>query len=115
MTKEIFLLLSIGDRIRWLREKKGINQLELANLIGISGPSVSNLETGRSKRPASTTLLRLAAALEANPGWIVTGRGDPFDWPTFTDGDEADLIAIFKSLSNEQKGMLMAVANTLKP
>ena len=115
MTKDIFSLLTVGDRIRWLRKKRELSQVDLATSIGIKGPSVSNLETGKSKNPAASTLLKLAAVLEANPDWIVSGRGDPFEGPTFTEGDEAELISIFKSLPNEQKAMVMAVAKTLKP
>ena len=115
MTKALLGLISVGDRIQWLRKKKGLSQVQLAKAVGISGPSVSNLETGVSKMPASTTLLRLAAVLEANPDWIISGRGDPYEWPTFTEGDEAELISVFKSLGNEQKAMMMAVAKSLKP
>lgn len=88
--------------------------MDLASALGIKGPSVSNLETGKSKKPAAPTLLKLAAVLEGNPDWIISGRGDPFEGPTFTEGDEAELISIFKALPDDQKAMIMAVAKTLK-
>ena len=39
----------ICERIRFYREKKGIEQKELAKQLGITGNSISNWETGRSR------------------------------------------------------------------
>lgn len=47
--KENSSLPSICERIRFYREKSGIEQKELAKQLGITGNSISNWETGRSR------------------------------------------------------------------
>lgn len=40
---------SIGEELRRLREKAGLDQRQLAIKIGCSQPHISNVETGESK------------------------------------------------------------------
>jgi len=56
--------LDIGMQIAKLREKRGLNQTQLAARAQMSGPKVSNIE----RRPANVqldTLIRLCRALGA--------------------------------------------------
>jgi transcriptional regulator with XRE-family HTH domain len=56
--------LEIGVQIAKLREKRGLNQTQLAARAQMSGPKVSNIE----RRPANVqldTLIRLCGALGA--------------------------------------------------
>lgn len=49
----------LGDNIRENREKLGINQVELAKLIGVSKQTVSNWEND-NRIPPTQTLDKLA-------------------------------------------------------
>ena len=60
-------LRSIGERIRWLRKEQGMLQGTLAKKAGFSQASLSQVESGLSKSPSAPVLLRIAAALNANP------------------------------------------------
>jgi putative transcriptional regulator len=55
----------VGNRIAALRKSKHLTQAELAKLVGISRPYLSDIETGKYKNPGSLVLLRLAKALDA--------------------------------------------------
>jgi transcriptional regulator with XRE-family HTH domain len=50
-------------RLAVLRGRKGWSQAELAEAAGVDPATISDLETGRTKRPRVPTLLRLAEAL----------------------------------------------------
>lgn len=52
-----------GDKIRELRESKGIGINELSRLSGVSAGYISSLERGEKKNPSSKTLEKLAKAL----------------------------------------------------
>jgi transcriptional regulator with XRE-family HTH domain len=52
-----------GARLREVRLKRGLSQLELAERVGIPQPHVSAMESG-VKFPNLLTVLRLAVALE---------------------------------------------------
>ena len=84
MTKVIFTtsndLSTIGGRIKFAMERKGMSQADLMRAIGIKSSSMSNLiNNTRTKRPSATTLLRLADVLDVSQEWIMTGKGEPDD------------------------------------
>lgn len=55
------------NRIKELRERKGLTQVELAAATGLRQGAITNLETGRTKYPTLPIALRLAAALGVEP------------------------------------------------
>lgn len=61
---------TLGDRLRKARESAGMDQLELANRVGISRNTVSNYELGNGTRPPKVVVLR-AWANEC---------GVPYEW-----------------------------------
>lgn len=60
------------NRIKELREKKGMNQKELAKLTGVSAPFLCDLE--RNRRGAKPeTLQRIASVLGSNVSELMEG------------------------------------------
>ena len=59
-------ILFYGDRLRWIRENKGITQGELAKAIGLSTSAIGNYERDYRK-PDNPTILKLAEALKVRP------------------------------------------------
>lgn len=55
--------LMLGQKIKKLREERGLTQVELAVIINISSVYVGFIENGR-RRPSLKTLERLARALK---------------------------------------------------
>lgn len=64
MKKEV-VLKNLGERIREIREKKGITQKELAHSIGKDQQSIQRLETGRIN-PSIFYLYEIAKGLEVD-------------------------------------------------
>lgn len=60
----------IGNRIRKYREEKGINQKQLAELIGVSNGRVSNWEQGIN-RPDADILAEICKALDVSPSLLL--------------------------------------------
>jgi transcriptional regulator with XRE-family HTH domain len=54
---------TVGERLRWWRERRRVSQLELSLLAGVSARHLSFVETGRS-RPSSEMILRIAEPLD---------------------------------------------------
>ena len=59
--------------IRELRKKKGIQQKELASIIGVAQPTVSDWESGR-KDPSGERLKKLAQYFDVDE-LVVMGKG----------------------------------------
>ena len=58
--------MSLGDKVRFARERLGLTTQMLAGKAGISQPYISEIENG-NKTPSAKTIMRLAAALNV-PG-----------------------------------------------
>lgn len=101
-----------GQRIRALRLTRGMDQKALAKAAGIRPPSLSQLESGKSKKLKGSTLLGIAAALKANPDWINTGRGAPFQ-TAVAGPEEQELLAIYRAIPQQQQAAFVAMARGL--
>lgn len=105
---------SIGERLRWLLELRGITQVALAEKIGRTQASISNLTTNSSRRPNAETLLRLAAALECSAEWLVRGDGHPFEVNVIGKKAEKDLLQAFRAMDPQAQSALLAAAHAMK-
>lgn len=108
-----FEKLTLGDRLRYLIEARGYTQVELAAKIGLTQSAISNIVTNSSRKPSAPTLLKLAAALQANPDWILTGRGDPFEINVIGAQSEKELLAAFRDMDDQAKAALIAAAKAM--
>lgn len=69
-------LVAFGCQLRQLRKGLGLSQEQLANKAGISRVYISSAETGR-RDAKLTTIYKIAAALEIDPGDLVRGTAPP--------------------------------------
>jgi transcriptional regulator with XRE-family HTH domain len=56
--------MGFGDKLRWLRERAGFTQEELAERAGLTPHAISALERGTRTRPYPHTVRSLADALD---------------------------------------------------
>lgn len=88
---------TLGARVKARRKELKMTQPELAKLAGIKQPSLSEIETGETKLVKGDTLMRLAAALQMNPEFLRTGKGNPA--PGIDPNvDEAEVLSIFRQM-----------------
>ncbi len=64
----------LGERIRAERQRLGVNQEELAHLVGMHFTNVGKIERGQSN-PTLETIVRIAGVLGVDAGSLVTGIG----------------------------------------
>lgn len=71
---------TVGDRIKGRRLELKLQQNDVAAQAGIRAPSLRDIESGRTKRPAGDTLVKLASILKTTPeslqGAKAGARGD---------------------------------------
>ena len=62
------ILISVGNRIKEIRQEKGLSQLDLVGKMdgNIDVTNISRIEKGRTN-PTVYTLFRIALALEVHP------------------------------------------------
>lgn len=84
MTDETVNFLAVPTYLRAWRKYRGLTQDDLGHLVGVSGSSISQLETGKQGF-TDKTLAELAKALDCSPLALLAhdpGRPDSF-WPLF--------------------------------
>lgn len=89
--------LEMGAKIRSLRADAGLVQAQLAQLVGVSRASISNIEAG-SQAPPPYRLARIAQALEVSVGELIpaTDETDPLPMTS----DFADALASVMAQAN---------------
>lgn len=68
-------LLTVGQRVRWWRQHRKINQGKFAKDVGISQGTLSDLENDR--QAGSGKLHLIAAKLGLTAHYVETGKGEP--------------------------------------
>jgi transcriptional regulator with XRE-family HTH domain len=103
---------SIGWRIKQLRKERGMTQAELAKKSGVSQPTISDYENGIAQQHRANVVLRIAAALEVTPEFLLTGTGDK----SLNDMNPtlSELQDIYESLPKHLQAALIAAAQSLK-
>ena len=65
----------LSDKIRLLRTAQSLNQTQLAELVGITQPFLSDIEKGRRK-PSIEVLQKLCDALGCSADYLLNRPGD---------------------------------------
>ena len=63
----------VGERIYQLRKDKKMSQMALGELVGLSGNSISNIETGKSM-PKAENLQHFAQVLNTDINYLIHGN-----------------------------------------
>ncbi len=104
----------VGDRIREVREHLGLKPSEFARRIGISQPSLWDLEHGETKHPAAETLHRMHERLRVNPDYIMRGRGNKFIEHIEEQLEEQTLLSMFRELEADKRDAVMTMIKALR-
>jgi transcriptional regulator with XRE-family HTH domain len=67
---------AIADRVREIREGKGLSQRKLSDLLKKGPTYVQQLE-GRGHPMGSEVAVRMAKVLGVRLEWLLTGEGEP--------------------------------------
>ena len=68
---------TIGDRVRLVRKREGLTMEKFGARIGISNPSVSTIESGKSN-PSNQTVVSICREFGVSELWLRTGEGEMF-------------------------------------
>ena len=69
----------IAERLKKLREVRGLSQRAFAQLLGVLQPSYSRYETGDDNRfvyPGSDIVIRICKLFDCRAGWLLGLEGD---------------------------------------
>lgn len=102
--------LSIGERLRTAREAAGLSQGQVAKLMGLHRPTISEIEAGR-RRVSADELTQLAEIYGVGTDWILSERD------TDTDPNDDKILLAARQLSkmkDDDLDRLMKLIQMLK-
>lgn len=107
--------MTLSERVKLAREKAGMTQAQLARALGISQPSVHDLESGRTKQFRSSTLLKMAKVLGQSPEWLAGGEGGlmPISPQAIKTPEEDELLLSYRKLSSAEKKIVLRMVRAL--
>ena len=68
---------TLGDRIKFLRTRSNMSQLDFANLIDISRSNISKIEANLIS-PSADAIKSISSKFEVSADWLLTGDGNCF-------------------------------------
>lgn len=116
--------MSIGNRIRAVRKKMGLNQTDFGKEIGLKQTSLAQIETG-VRTATDRTIILICEKYNVNKIWLVEGHGEMFenddmefaravDRVMFGESDFARRVfKLFGRLSLEEWNKLEEIARSL--
>jgi transcriptional regulator with XRE-family HTH domain len=71
--------VTFGDRLKQLRDEKGMTMAQLGNLIGVSEATIQRYECGEIRNPKHERIVALAATLGVKEGTLMGWETDVLD------------------------------------
>jgi transcriptional regulator with XRE-family HTH domain len=100
---------ALGERIRVLRRQRSMTQRDLAAAVNLSQSSLARLENGDTQSPPSDeTVIRLAAALDADAHELLRLAGRQSSGPNFEAAVLDQLGAVQRELAAVRREMAAA-------
>lgn len=103
--------MTIGERIKAVREARGLTQIELCRKIGISKQLLYKYENSIITNIPSNRVLALSTALDTTPAYLM---GWDEKEPSEEDSTEKLLYNIVKDMSDDELTQLLLYARYLK-
>jgi transcriptional regulator with XRE-family HTH domain len=101
------------ERIVAIRKSKGLTQGEFGQKIGLTDPMISLFEAGK-KTPQDSTIKLICYTFGVREDWLRYGTGDMLEPPRVAENhDEERLLAMFRRLTPEMKGVVLQKVNEL--
>jgi len=103
--------MEVGQKIRSVRDAKGMTAREVVAKTGMGAPSYSRIETGANE-PSIDSLKKIAAALGVKPGDLLDDDYQPDVMPELDTSMRARMKQI-ESLEEEEQKIVFALVDAL--
>ena len=111
MFREVFFmgetnyLIAMGERVSAKRKEKRLTQEQLAEIIGVSLQTVSNIECGK-KAARPENIAKICIALETTADYILLGKK--------SENQMKDIIKLISQLSEEEYKAIEGIVTLLQ-
>lgn len=103
--------MTIGERIKYVRKKHGLTQVQLGEMTYISHGHISRVEKGY-EIPSKRFVKLVSLALNVNYEWLMNGNGKDFNEETFSLGEQMKAIRVEKGVTLSEIAEKMTVSES---
>ena len=103
--------LEIGERIKKLREGKGLEQLDVANMLGYKSQSTISKWESETNLPTGKNMIKLAQIFGVTSDYILDGENDEKETPSIDLSNLRERVVMFdgKPLSDDDVEKIEAI------
>lgn len=111
----IYVKKIFSERLRQIRDERGLNQTALGKAIGQSRGSIYRYEKWETKRISDSIIRDLAKELNVNIDWLLgeTDTRTSFKDILYPNKDEEELLKVYRSLNKDGKKQAKIQLNNL--
>lgn len=102
----------IGNRIKEIRKRNSLNQIEFGEKIGVKQSSIASYENG-SRQPVDAVILSICREFNVSEKWLRTGEGEPFK-ALGREEQIADYFRDLEGLNDELKKRLVSALAAIR-
>lgn len=109
---EVSLLLTLGNRIKYVRKTNKLNQVEFAKIIGVSQGTLSEIEKGKYN-PSLEIIISIHKNFKVNLEWLLVNsnevNGIKNTYISVVEDKEIELYTLFRNLSKDDQDEILAI------
>ena len=105
--------MTMGDRIKYLREKVGLTQEELGEKIGVQKSAIRKYEKGEVENIKRSSVKIMADLFGVTASYLMFGEDLEGDAATLATAEERELIRIYRELNATGQTTLIGTARGL--
>ncbi|PRP71488.1 hypothetical protein BUE93_05675 [Chromobacterium amazonense] len=87
-----------GERIAYARESAGLSQKDFAQALGLTQQAISKLESGGTRNPQASTILKISRLTGHSLEWLIDGGSPSAASAPAPLAADPDLLRLFASL-----------------
>ena len=93
--------MNIGDKIRIARQRKGMTQEQLGEILGVQRSAIAKYENGRVVNIKRSMLKKISDVLDINPSELIIEPSEYTQQKNDTIADVVICLQTFRSCHNE--------------
>lgn len=101
--------IEVGNRVRQIRARMGLNQRDFASRLGISSGGISQIESGKTM-PGGDFLLRIYQEFDVDITWLLSGVSTTKLTSSTLSEEKQALLDAYDEMTPRQRASLLEVS-----
>ncbi|MCC3359681.1 helix-turn-helix domain-containing protein [Bacillus sp. REN16] len=101
-------MITLGNRIKYVRKTNKLNQVEFAKIIGISQGTLSEVEQDKYN-PSIETIILIHKNFKVDLEWLLVNLNSSNPYKSKIVGNEVELLTLFRKLPSDEQDEVIGI------